>query len=631
MSDTHPAIFLSYASQDADIARRICDALRAEGLEVWFDQSELRGGDAWDQSIRKQIKECALFVPIISVNTNSREEGYFRLEWKLAVDRSHLMADSKPFLFPVLLEGLAESKALVPDKFRERQWTKLQGDESISTFAKRIAASLRRDFAPGPDTSTSTEAATPMHGTLNRKPAGRSKGLWAAAGVALIAIVGLVTWQPWASKPASGKSSATTGVAGATPETRALVAQVEDLIKDPMTATRENYVLADELMQRVLKTDGNIADHWVLAARVSLRLWEQVYDRSAERKLRITEQVDRALKLSQGSIAARTTQMRAQAFFGGDEESVRMAKEILREDPNNREALQRMLLAHRANGEDAEANIYRARLRKLPGGDPISMLFDTLRLANRGKMFEAEKSFEELFALSPTRIVYNLRIELLKDYFLDPKGAVEFVARIPEQFRTEDAIAGHIANAYISAGRGEDAVALLKRVPRDYLSEFAFNIPKGLLAGLAHEVAAQPAAAALEWRAALALVEKRLAADSADLMLLANKAQLQAVLGQKSAALETLRLRNELGGKENPIAQMHQIRVLVRSGKAQEAVDYLVREWAGARISRRCFLVRDLAFLPEYASFRKEKRVAAMIAEHQAFVQKARAAPSQSP
>ena len=35
------AIFLSYASQDADAARRICEALRAFGLEVWFDHSEL--------------------------------------------------------------------------------------------------------------------------------------------------------------------------------------------------------------------------------------------------------------------------------------------------------------------------------------------------------------------------------------------------------------------------------------------------------------------------------------------------------------------------------------------------------------------------------------------------------------
>ena len=114
----HAAIFLSYASQDADAARRICDALRAAGLEVWFDQSELRGGDAWDASIRKQIKECALFVPVISANTNAREEGYFRLEWKLAVDRSHLMAEDKTFFVPVILGDISEPTARVPDAFR---------------------------------------------------------------------------------------------------------------------------------------------------------------------------------------------------------------------------------------------------------------------------------------------------------------------------------------------------------------------------------------------------------------------------------------------------------------------------------------------------------------------------------
>src|ERR1700747_3289249 len=85
------AVFLSYASQDVEPAKRICEALRAGGIEVWIDKSELRGGDAWDQSIRKQIKACALFIPVISHTTHDRREGYFRLEWKLAVDRSPLM------------------------------------------------------------------------------------------------------------------------------------------------------------------------------------------------------------------------------------------------------------------------------------------------------------------------------------------------------------------------------------------------------------------------------------------------------------------------------------------------------------------------------------------------------------
>src|SRR5207247_10032230 len=111
MSESTIAVFLSYASQDAEAVQRICDALRSAGLEVWFDRNELRGGDAWDASIRKQIKECALFMPVISANTNVRSEGYFRLEWKLAIDRSHLIADDQAVLLPVLIDDTPEAIA----------------------------------------------------------------------------------------------------------------------------------------------------------------------------------------------------------------------------------------------------------------------------------------------------------------------------------------------------------------------------------------------------------------------------------------------------------------------------------------------------------------------------------------
>jgi len=30
-------VFLSYASQDLEAARRLCEALRAAGVEIWFD------------------------------------------------------------------------------------------------------------------------------------------------------------------------------------------------------------------------------------------------------------------------------------------------------------------------------------------------------------------------------------------------------------------------------------------------------------------------------------------------------------------------------------------------------------------------------------------------------------------
>ena len=63
MSGVSNAVFLSYASEDTQAAERIATALRGTRIEVWFDKSELRGAEAWDQSIRRQIKNCALFIP----------------------------------------------------------------------------------------------------------------------------------------------------------------------------------------------------------------------------------------------------------------------------------------------------------------------------------------------------------------------------------------------------------------------------------------------------------------------------------------------------------------------------------------------------------------------------------------
>ena len=111
MSDLTKAVCLSYASQDVDAARRICEALQNAGVEMWFDRSELVGGDAWDRNIRRQIKECALFAPIISANTQARTEGYFRIEWRLAAQRTHAIAKDVPLLLPIVVDAIAEPAA----------------------------------------------------------------------------------------------------------------------------------------------------------------------------------------------------------------------------------------------------------------------------------------------------------------------------------------------------------------------------------------------------------------------------------------------------------------------------------------------------------------------------------------
>jgi TolB-like protein len=202
------AAFLSYASQDAQAAQSICEALRAAGIEVWFDQSELRGGDAWDRSIRRQIKNCALFIAIISKSTHDRDEGYFRLEWKLAVDRCHLMAADRTFLLPVVIDETRNDDERVPERFREVQWTHLPGGETPPAFVERIQRLLA---TAGP------HASAPRHEERRFRPvatppakAAASASSWSRRGLpitAAVVILGAVVYlgmdRPWISKPVS--------------------------------------------------------------------------------------------------------------------------------------------------------------------------------------------------------------------------------------------------------------------------------------------------------------------------------------------------------------------------------------------------------------------------------------------
>jgi TolB-like protein/Tfp pilus assembly protein PilF len=187
VTDPGRAVFLSYASQDAPAAERLRAALRSAGAEVWFDQSDLRGGDAWDASIRKHIKNCALFVPMISANTQSRAEGYFRREWNLAVARTLDMAEGRTFLLPVVIDGTSDSEALVPEKFRDVQWTRLPQGANTDAFVGHVSRLLSGELSREP--TGTAPAATRVSAPTIPKPLPASRWRSTTALFATIAVV----------------------------------------------------------------------------------------------------------------------------------------------------------------------------------------------------------------------------------------------------------------------------------------------------------------------------------------------------------------------------------------------------------------------------------------------------------
>lgn len=77
-------------------------------------------------------------MPVISAQTEARREGYFRREWRLAVDRSHDIADDVMFLLPAVIDGTGENGARVPEKFLTVQWLKIPGGVATPALVARL-------------------------------------------------------------------------------------------------------------------------------------------------------------------------------------------------------------------------------------------------------------------------------------------------------------------------------------------------------------------------------------------------------------------------------------------------------------------------------------------------------------
>jgi TolB-like protein/tetratricopeptide (TPR) repeat protein len=256
------AVFLSYASQDAEAAQRICKALRAAGIEVWFDQSELRGGDAWDRSIRQQIKSCALFIPLISRHTHDRDEGYFRLEWKLAVDRCHMMAADKTFLLPIVVDDTRDDDERVPERFRDVQWTRLTGGQTPRAFVQRVQRLLtpQPSLAAQPATSY-VAAAHALTGSLGppRRPKAMLAGIIAVLAAAAVYL--LLKW-PWVSEPRGAQQIRTAiGAPSAPPDAARFTPPPHSIAVLPfvnMSGDKDQEYFSDGLTEELLNSLSRI-------------------------------------------------------------------------------------------------------------------------------------------------------------------------------------------------------------------------------------------------------------------------------------------------------------------------------------------------------------------------------------
>jgi TolB-like protein/Flp pilus assembly protein TadD len=122
------------------------------------------------------------------VNTASRREGYFRLEWDLADQRTHMLARNRAFILPVCLDATPERGADVPESFQRVQWTRLPGGQTPPEFVRRIEQLL-----------SEKELATTVPSDRGRRS---SRLAWLAGAIAAAAIAAYcLIERPWIARP----------------------------------------------------------------------------------------------------------------------------------------------------------------------------------------------------------------------------------------------------------------------------------------------------------------------------------------------------------------------------------------------------------------------------------------------
>lgn len=589
MSDPAPkAIFLSYARDDAAAARRLAEALRSSGLEVWFDENELRGGDSWDAKIRKQIDECALFIAIISRHTDTRTKGYFRLEWKLAVDQTHLLAEGVPFIAPVVIDDTRESGASVPAEFLRVQWTRLPGALPTPQFVeqvKRLLAAPQKS-APEPGRPRPEErgrtAATPKSG-------GIPVWAWLAA---VLAIGGAATFFATRSSP---RQTAAPPAAAAKPadtapvsEARQLVAKARALYEPWDLASGADFTLAEQLLKRAVELDPADGEAWAAYALLSCGKVVMSHDNSDARKAAARDQAERAIKLAPDSPQARFARAFSLRFSPQTEaEAIRLLREEAARQPTNRFVVRTLGAALRNVGELEQSLVYFDKAAALPGNDPVTQYNRAITLFRMQRFTQSEAAIDEALAVAPSYAAANRqKIILLLEIRGDLPRAQAHLAKVPPAFFLDDEGA-HLA--YLIALYSREPAKALEalRQAREYLyMGSAGTGPKALLTGIAHELMGNKEAAQTDFRAALRLVDERLVAQPNASRLLYLRTKILAHLGETAAVEPLLRdLRQRVRTGDTYVGEYALAELLVLSNKHAEALSALESYYGKPRLN----------------------------------------------
>ncbi|MBL8097857.1 MAG: TIR domain-containing protein [Anaerolineales bacterium] len=135
-------VFLCHASADKPKVRELYRYLRRRGINPWFDEEHLVGGQDWQIEIPKALATSDAIIICLTKNSVDKE-GYIQKEIKFALDKALEMPEGKIFLIPVKFE-----ECEVPFALSRYQWVDLTIEAGYTKMMKALkfrASQLERN------------------------------------------------------------------------------------------------------------------------------------------------------------------------------------------------------------------------------------------------------------------------------------------------------------------------------------------------------------------------------------------------------------------------------------------------------------------------------------------------------
>jgi hypothetical protein len=96
-------VFIAYAYEDEDAAKRLSSSLKAAGFDPWLDQEQLLPGQNWPRAIDRAIEVSDFFIACLS-KRSTLKRGHFQSELRYALDLASRVPLDDIFLVPARLD-----------------------------------------------------------------------------------------------------------------------------------------------------------------------------------------------------------------------------------------------------------------------------------------------------------------------------------------------------------------------------------------------------------------------------------------------------------------------------------------------------------------------------------------------